>query len=156
MTPAGAALDELVLRLSNLGADDNLVGEPFASALIFELLATPFVWPLDDYLYEMLLEFSGLCLDDADSLQFGVSITCFLLGADGLELQCSHGANPSPLCKRISSIEDPDAFRAGQAALSSHTIQTARAMRKMRIKLAQTGRNPGWDDDGGAAELDAA
>jgi hypothetical protein len=113
-----SAFAELIEQLDQIRHDDDLVGDGYVGALTAALLSTPDLVPLDDYSFEMLLELSGLCLDDANDVSFAAAVTHFVIGTSHFELVCSHD-EPSPLCARVRSDVDAQVQQQGaELALS--------------------------------------
>jgi hypothetical protein len=98
-TPEGRALYLLVERISGL-CDGLEITDAWLWQVMNTFMGHPLVWPMDDHLYEMLLAWAGFDLTDADHVQLAAQLTAFMVATGHVDLRCSHGDAPSPLCVR--------------------------------------------------------
>jgi hypothetical protein len=113
-TSYGVCLDALTTRLSGYAKDDDLHGGDWAKAIIEGFLLTPAIWPLSDELFEILLGWAGVDLDDAAGVEFAVAISQYLDGTGICPVVCTHPtADPSPRCARVRAGELSDVYDRG-------------------------------------------
>ncbi len=134
-----AVFQRLVEELSGLNADgidefQDFDAHCIGKFIVAELLATPFISPLDDYTYELLLGFSGLNLDQGADLAVASAITEYLLGTGHFHLLCSHDGSASPLCLRVKSGIDSLYRELGQLETACGDNDRALAMKIVREK----------------------
>ena len=115
-SPFGGALLELVLELTDIQADPELDPDARAIRVFGTYVATPFVWPMDDVLYEITLAWAGINLSDPEDLERAALITACLAGTGEASLSCSH-EEPSALCERLRQPDMAESLEHGRDLL---------------------------------------
>jgi hypothetical protein len=147
-TAYGAAMLDLVDRLSALAERYELELEEHGRWAFCELASTPHLWPLDDVWLEVLLTWAGFELDDPDDLHQALGVVRTLLGADPDEalLFCGHGDEPSHLCAIFDELDLDDVEENAAACRSDGTFDPLFEVRQLR--LTRFGDDPrGRPDD---------
>jgi hypothetical protein len=138
VTPQTEALQLLADTLAGLAADDELDGDERCRAIIGTFVATPLVWPLDDFTFEVMLSWAGLDLDSPAGLEMAADIAAFLDGTGEASVRCGHGVGErSALCD-LRKIPRVGPAAAGAAAMASGELAVPLAIRRaVEVELSK-------------------
>jgi len=87
-TPFGDALDGLI---ATVASTRDATATSRADALIDEYLRTPFVWPLDEAVHDLMLQLAALHTH-GEATRVGIEATAYLLGTGWTPLGCAHAS----------------------------------------------------------------
>jgi len=147
----GLMLSDLLGRL-DARPRSNLDPLSRAYKAFAEIASTPQMWPLDDVLYEMLLEVAGFDLTDPEHLQAALWATSLLVAGDPSYdgLFCGHDGSPTLFCNFLDDSDPDSQYLAVMDLAQQGAFDTIYATRKHRCAAH------GIDDTGDTGEAGQA
>jgi hypothetical protein len=136
-SPYGRSMLDLVERLEALAALDRSDTEDWETVLFCELGSTPLLWPLDDVWLEILFQWAGVDLVDADDIDLAIWVVAMLLGAEREEdavIYCGHAEAPSHFCQILDATDLTSLLATAAEAQGDGDLDPVYEVRHLRLE----------------------